>query len=129
MDQTAVAEKALPGFPRSETMKKDIEHLILKSSEEESYDYFCETVVSFLQDRLSSVCDPFVRNTSTREIQAQKLWVFFHEERNKPGGILAAEWTKMLLNFSGGSRGRSQGATDPPFQSIALVQLLASRFL
>ena len=47
MDQTAVAEKALPGFPRSETMKKDIEHLILKSSEEESYDYFCETVVSF----------------------------------------------------------------------------------
>ncbi len=35
------AEKALP---RSET---DIEHLILKSSEEESYDYFCETVVSF----------------------------------------------------------------------------------
>ncbi len=27
---------------------------------------------------------------------------------------------------SGGSRERSQGAMDPPFQSIALVQLLTS---
>ncbi len=28
--------------------------------------------------------------------------------------------------ISGGSRGRSQGATDPPFSYVALVQLLAS---
>ncbi len=85
---TAVAKKATPGFPRSERMKKDIEHLILQSSEEESYHYF-------LQDRLSSICEKY----KTICIRREKLWVFFHKERNKPGGILATEWTKMLVSL------------------------------
>ena len=51
--------------------------------------------MSFLRARIASIHGKYKAACTQRE----KLWIFFHEERNKVDGILATEWKKMLLSL------------------------------
>ncbi len=68
----------------------------------------------------------------SKQVQLKRMFLLCQLREDEGGQkVLDLDWIELhCYKTSGGSRGRSQGATDPPFQSIAsyvaLVQLLAS---